>query len=72
MESQLEGSSQDTRDLIGHGFFETLPRFPPPEGYAPFEQFLSHISGKIWGEIQRTWAGKSSLSAVIRAERERD
>jgi hypothetical protein len=63
MESQLEGSSQDTRDLIGYGFFETLQNVAShqPEGYAPFEQFPGHISEKIWGEIQRTWAGQIEL-----------
>jgi hypothetical protein len=73
MESSLVGSDEDTRNLIGLGFFETLQNVAShrPYGYTEFEQFLGPTSMKIWREIQRMWAGKSNLADVIRAERER-
>lgn len=71
MERLLVGASQETRDLIGLGFFETLQNLASwrPYGYKAFEQFLGPTSERIWREIQRMWAGKSSLADVIRAER---
>ena len=73
MEGQLQESDQETRDLIGWGFFETLQNVAShgPNGYQEYEQFLGPISARIWREIQKAWEGKSSLADVIRAERGR-
>jgi hypothetical protein len=69
----LEGD-EETRTLIGLGFFETLQCATSwrPYGNKVFEQFLGEASRQVWEEIQRQWAGKSSLAEVIRAERRRD
>jgi hypothetical protein len=71
MEWQLQGSDQETRDLIGWGFFETLQNVAShsPNGYQEYEPFLGPISARIWREIQKAWEGRSSLADVIRAER---
>jgi len=73
MEKQLEKGDQEDRDLIGLGFFETLQNVAShgPNGYEEYKQFLGPLSAQIWAEIQRAWAGKSSLADVIRAERRR-
>jgi hypothetical protein len=70
MERQLHESDQETRDLIGWGFFETLQNVAShrPNGYQEYEPFLGPASEQIWREIERVWAGKSSLADVIRAE----
>jgi len=67
----VEGD-QETRDLVGLGFFETLQNFASwrPCGNAVFEQFLGPMSEQAWIEIKRQWAGKSSLMDVSRAERD--
>jgi hypothetical protein len=69
----VEGN-QSARDLIGWGFFETLQCFASwrPYGNKAFEEFLGPMSKQCWREIQRLWAGKSSLMDVIRSERSRD
>jgi hypothetical protein len=74
LEQQLAGADQETRDLIGLGFFETLRCFTSwrKGGNKAYEQFLGPMSRQIWTELQRIWAGKSSLMDVIRAEREAD
>ncbi len=74
LERQLAGSGQETRDVIGLGFFETLRNVASwrPYGFRAFERFLGPASERIWKEIQTAWAGKSSLADVIRAERKRD
>ena len=73
MEKQLEKSDQEGRDIIGWGFFETLQNVAShgPKGFQEYEQFLGPLSSQMWMEIQRVWAGKSSLADVIRAERSR-
>jgi hypothetical protein len=70
LEQQLVGADQETRDLIGLGFFETLQNFASwrQGGNQVYEQFFGTISREIWSELQRMWAGKSSLMDVIRAE----
>jgi len=66
----IEGN-QETRDLIGLGFFETLQNFATwrPYGNTVFEPFFGPMSKRVWKEIGRNWKGKSSLMDVIRAER---
>ena len=72
MESRLQQSDRETRDLIGWGFFETLQNVAShqPGGYAEYEQFLGPASTEVWRLIEKVWAGKSSLMDVIRAERQ--
>jgi hypothetical protein len=72
MEIRLGQSDQETRELIGWGFFETLQNVAShqPGGYAEYEQFLGSVSTRIWREIEQVWVGKSSLMDVIRAERQ--
>jgi hypothetical protein len=74
MERQLEDGDEETRGLIGVGFFETLQNVASwrPDGYKEYEQFLGPVSTNIWKEIERIWAGKSSLIDVLRAEGKRD
>lgn len=71
MEKLLVEADQETTDLIGFGFFETLQNVAShrPRGNKPYEQFLGPKSEKIWSELRKMWAGKSSLMDVIRAER---
>jgi hypothetical protein len=66
----VEGN-QETRDLIGLGFFETLQNFASWRSYGNtvFEQFFGPMSKQVWNEIKRQWRGKSSLMDVIRAEK---
>jgi len=71
LEQQLLNVDEETRNLIGLGFFETLQCFASwrQGGNRVYEQFLGPISREIWIELQTMWAGKSSLADVIRAER---
>lgn len=41
-----------------------------PQGNKAYEQFFGPMSKKVWSELQKMWAGKSSLMDVIRAEQE--
>jgi hypothetical protein len=71
LEKLLVEADQETRNLIGLGFFETLQNvaYHRPEGNKACEQFFGPISKKLWSELKKMWAGKSSLMDVIRAER---
>jgi hypothetical protein len=71
LEQFLVGADQETRNLIGLGFFETLQNFASwrTGGNEVYVQFFGPISQRIWAELQKMWAGKSSLTDVIRAER---
>jgi len=68
----VEGD-QEVQDLIGLGFFEGLQNIASwrPYGNGAFEQFMTPATMRIWREIKRQWAGKSSLMDVVRAERQR-
>jgi len=70
LEKLLVGAHEENRNLIGLGFFETLQNVTSwrPGGNKVYEQFFGPISKQTWGELQRMWAGKSSLMDVIRAE----
>lgn len=72
LEQQLLGADEETKNLIGLGFFETLQCVASwrQGGNRVYEQFLGPISREIWVDLQRIWAGKSSLADVVRAERE--
>lgn len=70
LERLFVAGPQETRDLIGWGFFETLQCVAShrPYGNTVFEDFLGPMSKQAWSQIQRQWAGKSSLIDVLRAE----
>ena len=70
LEQQLVGADQETTDLVGLGFFESLQNFASWRhgGNKVYEQFFGPISREIWSELQKMWAGKSSLMDVIREE----
>jgi hypothetical protein len=70
LENLLVEGGQETRDLIGLGFFETLQNVAShrPQGNKVYEQFFGPTSRKVWSELQKMWAGKSSLMDVIRTE----
>jgi hypothetical protein len=72
LEKFLVDADQETRNLIGLGFFETLQNVASwrPQGNKAYEQFFGPMSKKVWNELQQMWAGKSSLMDVIRAEQE--
>lgn len=63
-------ADQETRNLIGLGFFENLQNVASwrPHDNKVYEQFFGPTSQKVWSELQAMWAGKSSLMDVIRAE----
>src|SRR5215467_9212841 len=71
LERLFAEGNQETRDLIGLGFFETLQNFASwrPYGNTVFEPFFGPMSKRVWKEVGRNWKGKSSLMDVIRAER---
>jgi hypothetical protein len=71
LEKLLAEGDQETKNIIGLGFFETLRNFASwrPYGNTVFEQFLGPMSKQVWREIARQWAGKSSLMEVIRVEK---
>jgi hypothetical protein len=71
LEKLFAEGSQDTRDLIGLGFFETLQCVASHRSYGNkvFEEFLGPMSKQAWSQIDRMWAGKSSLMDVLRVER---
>jgi hypothetical protein len=68
----VEGNQQ-TRDIVGLGFFESLQNVASwtPYGNKVFEQFLGPTSKQVWREIRIMWVGKSSLMDVVRAEQRR-
>jgi hypothetical protein len=70
LENLLVEADQETKNLIGLGFFETLQNVAPhrSQGKKVYEQFFGPMSKKVWSELQRMWAGKSSLMDVIRSE----
>jgi hypothetical protein len=70
LEALFVEENQQTRDLVGLGFFETLRNLSSskPYGNKAFEPFLGNMSRQVWQEVQRMWAGKSSLMDVIRSE----
>lgn len=70
LEKHLLDADQKTRDIMGLGFFETLQNVAShrPHGNKEYEQYFGPMSKKVWSELQKMWAGKSSLMDVIRAE----
>ena len=70
LEKLLVEADQETRNLIGLGFFETLQNVASwrPNGDKVYGKFFGPISEQIWSELQIMWAGKSNLMDVIRAD----
>jgi hypothetical protein len=70
IEKLLVETGQETRNVIGLGFFENLQNFASwrPDGNKAYEQFFGPMSKQVWSELQTMWAGKSSLMDVIRTE----
>ena len=71
LEKLFTEGNQETRDLIGLGFFEALRTFASwrPYGNSVFEPFMGPMSKRVWKEIERIWEGKSNLIDVLKAER---
>lgn len=70
LEGLLTVADEETRNLIGVGFFETLQNVASwqPGGNRVYEEFFGPLSRQVWSELHEIWAGKSSLADVIRAE----
>ena len=71
MEKWLVDGSQAVRGLVVIGFLETLQNVTSWQafGKVAFIPFLGPKSREAWDDVERMWAGKSSLFEVIRAER---
>jgi hypothetical protein len=56
------------------GFLEDLQNVASwqPFGKTAFVPFVRPQSRDAWNEIERVWAGKTSLAEVIREERKRN
>jgi len=65
----LDGD-EPTRDLIAIGFIEDLQNYSSSRnaGHARIVPLLPPVLMKVWKEIERQWAGHSSLADVIEAE----
>ena len=70
MEHWIVNGNQNLRDLIGIGFLEDLQNVASWQAFGKeaFIPFLGPQCRQAWNEIERTWAGKTSLMEVIRAE----
>ena len=73
MERWLLNGNQNLRDLIAIGFLEDVQNVASWQtfGREAFIPFLGSLSRQAWNEIEGTWAGKTSLMEVIRAERKK-
>ncbi|MGC2333155.1 MAG: hypothetical protein WA581_17005 [Candidatus Acidiferrales bacterium] len=63
LEELLVEADQESRNLIGLGFFETLQNVASwrPHGNKVYEQFFGPMSKQVWSELRTMWTGKSSL-----------
>jgi hypothetical protein len=70
MEHWLVNGNRNLRDLIGIGFLEDLQNVASWQAFGKeaFILFLGPQCRQAWNEIERTWAGKTSLMEVFRAE----
>ena len=70
MEHWLVNGNQNLRDLIGIGFLEDLQNVASWQAFGKeaFIPLLGPQCRQAWNEIERTWAGKTSLMEVFRAE----
>jgi hypothetical protein len=71
MEEWLANGDRSASDLVVLGFLEDLQNVASgrPFGSSAFVAFLGPKSRDEWNDLERVWAGKSSLMDVIRAER---
>ena len=70
MEHWLVNGNENLRGLIAIGFLETLQNAASWQtfGREVFIPFLGPQCRHAWNEIERTWAGKTNLMELIRAE----
>jgi hypothetical protein len=70
MEYWIENGNQNLRNLIAIGFLESLQNVTSwqTSGKEVFIPFLGPLCRQAWNEIERTWAGKTSLMEVFEAE----
>jgi hypothetical protein len=70
MEHWLVNGNQNLRDLVAIGFLEDVQNAASWQtfGRDAFIPFLGPQCRQAWNEIERIWAGKTSLMEVIRAE----
>jgi hypothetical protein len=70
MEQWLVNGNKKVGDIVVIGFLEDLQNIASwqPFGRAVFIPFLRPQSRDAWNEIERVWAGKSSLFEVVREE----
>lgn len=70
MEQWLVNGNQNLRDLIAVGFLEDVQNVASwqPFGKEAFIPFLGPQSRQTWNEIEKIWAGKTSLMEVVRDE----
>ena len=70
MEHWLVNGNRNLRDLIGIGFLEDLLNVSSWQAFGKeaFIPFLGPQCRQAWNEIERTWAGKTSLMEVFLAE----
>jgi hypothetical protein len=71
MEQWLVNGNQKVRELVVIGFLEDVQNIASwqPLGKAVFIPFLRPKSRDAWNEIERVWAGKTTLMDVVREER---
>ena len=70
MEHWLVNGNQNLRNLIAIGFLEDVQNVASWQtfGREAFIPFLGPQSRREWNEIERVWAGKTSLMEVLRDE----
>ncbi len=73
MEHWLVNGNENLRGLIAIGFLETVQTQASwqPFGSEAFIPFLGPQSRQAWKEIEKIWAGKTSLTEVVRDELKR-
>jgi hypothetical protein len=70
MEQWLVNGNQNLRDLIAVGFLEDVQNVASRQAFGKeaFIPFLGPQCRQAWNEIEKTWAGKTSLMEVVRDE----
>jgi hypothetical protein len=70
MEQWLVNGNNKVQELVVIGFLEDVQNIASwqPFGRAVFIPFLGPQSRDAWNELERVWAGKTSLMEVVREE----
>ena len=70
MEHWLVNGNRNLRELIAIGFLEDVQNVASWRAFGKeaFVPFLGPQCRKAWDEIEKTWAGKTSLMEVVREE----